>query len=250
VEHFGNSPENMDKLSEEGCREIRETARSLNRMRERVQGSIEERDRMLSALRHDLRTPLTRLKLWAEESEPEAVRDKLLENANQIQDMVTQSIELASSLNTTEKEVQLDLAAFVESIVDDYRDEGRRVALAEDMPSGLTFRTRPICLRRCLSNLIENALKYAGDAEIALYRTGSESVIEVRDTGPGIPPDELPHVKYKFYKGSSNARGSGIGLAVCDEIITRHNGDLTMGNAEGGGCVATISLPLSSHTAF
>ncbi|MBR3881423.1 MAG: HAMP domain-containing histidine kinase, partial [Mailhella sp.] len=244
VEHFGNSPENMDKLSEEGCREIRETARSLNRMRERVQGSIEERDRMLSALRHDLRTPLTRLKLWAEESEPEAVRDKLLENANQIRDMVTQSIELASSLNTTEKEVQLDLAAFVESIVDDYRDEGRRVALAEDMPSGLTFRTRPICLRRCLSNLIENALKYAGDAEIALYRTGSESVIEVRDTGPGIPPDKLEKVLEPWFRVENSRNretgGSGLGLAIAKNMASLSGASLSLYNRKGGGLCARL----------
>jgi len=244
VEHFGNSPENMEKLSEDGCREIRETARSLNRMRERVQGSIEERDRMLAALRHDLRTPLTRLKLWAEESEPDAVRTKLLENANQIQDMVTQSIELASSLSTTENEVQLDLVAFVESLVDDYRDEGRRVTLVEDMPSGLTFRTRPICLRRCLSNLIENALKYAGDAEIALYRTGDGPVIEVRDSGPGIPQDKLEKVLEPWFRVENSRNretgGSGLGLAIAKNMASLSGAKLSLHNQKDSGLCARV----------
>ena len=132
VEQFGHSPETAEKLPEEGCREIRETALSLNRMRGRVLSSIEERDRMLSALRHDLRTPLTRLQLWAEEAEPETVRDRLLENGRQIQDMVTQSIELAGSLSTTEKQVQMDIAAFVEGAAAiDSLTESSRVLIAE-----------------------------------------------------------------------------------------------------------------------
>ena len=81
-------------------------------------------------------------------------------------------------------------------------------------------------------------------ARFSLSREGDEAVITIRDYGPGIPEEELPHVKYKFYKGSSKARGSGIGLAVCDEIVTRHEGRLDIGNAEGGGCVVTIHLPI------
>lgn len=79
-----------------------------------------------------------------------------------------------------------------------------------------------------------------------IAQEGGEGVIRIRDYGPGIPPEELPHVKYKFYKGSSKARGSGIGLAVCEEIITRHEGTLDIGNAEGGGCLVTIRLPIET----
>ena len=97
-------------------------------------------------------------------------------------------------------------------------------------------------------NLLDNAAKHGGAGkriDTAIFPDGSDVVITIRDYGPGIPPEELPNVKYKFYKGSSTARGSGIGLAVCEEIISRHNGELTISNAEdeAGGCLVEVRLP-------
>ncbi len=247
AEQFGESPETAQKLPEEGCREIRETAQSLNRMRGRVLNSIEERDRMLSALRHDLRTPLTRLQLWAEEAEPEDVRDRLLENGRQIQDMVTQSIELAGSLSTTEKQVQMDIAAFVESVADDYAEEGRNVTLAGGEPLNFTVRTRPTCLRRCLSNLIENALKYAGSAEVALCRYQDGLSIEVRDRGPGIPEDKLEKVLEPWFRVENSRNretgGSGLGLAIAKNMATLSGAQLVLENRPSGGLCASICFP-------
>ena len=247
VEQFGHSPETAEKLPEEGCREIRETALSLNRMRGRVLSSIEERDRMLSALRHDLRTPLTRLQLWAEEAEPETVRDRLLENGRQIQDMVTQSIELAGSLSTTEKQVQMDIAAFVESVVDDYAEDGQPVFLAGSDLESFTIRTRPTCLRRCLSNLIENALKYAGSAEIALIRDVEGWGIAVCDRGPGIPPDKLEKVLEPWFRVENSRNretgGSGLGLAIAKNMAALSGARLVLRNRENGGLCACIRFP-------
>ena len=244
VEQFGNSPETSTPLPEEGCREMRETAQSLNRMRGRVLNSIEERDRMLSALRHDLRTPLTRLKLWAEESEPAQVRGKLLENADQIQSMVSQSIEVAGSLSTTEKEVQMDIAAFVESVVVDYAEEGHPVQLAGDELIGATVRTRPTCLRRCLCNLIENALKYAGPTEVALVRGEAGLSIEVRDCGPGIPADKLEKVLEPWFRleNSRNREtgGSGLGLTIAANMAGLAGAKLCLNNRESDGLCASI----------
>ena len=106
----------------------------------------------------------------------------------------------------------------------------------------------PDRLRQVFCNLLDNAAKHGGAGkriDTAIYPDDGDVVITVRDYGPGIPPDELPNVKYKFYKGSSTARGSGIGLAVCEEIISRHNGELTISNAddEAGGCLVEIRLP-------
>ena len=101
------------------------------------------------------------------------------------------------------------------------------------------------------SNLLDNAAKHGGSdqvIEVGLEREGDAVVIFIRDHGPGVAEKDLPHVKEKFYKGSSKARGSGIGLAVCDEIITRLNGQLTIANAEGGGCIVTIRLPMLNPT--
>lgn len=244
AEKFGESPESAEKLPEEGCREIRETAQSLNRMRGRVLNSIEERDRMLSALRHDLRTPLTRLQLWAEESEPPTVRDKLLANARQIQDMVSQSIELASSLSTTEKQVQMDIAAFVESVADDYAEEGRNVILASTEQVNFTVRTRPTYLHRCLSNLIENSLKYAGSAEVALQRDANGLCIEVSDNGPGIPEEMLEKVLEPWFRVENSRNretgGSGLGLAIAKNMATLSGAQLILQNRETGGLRASI----------
>ena len=98
-------------------------------------------------------------------------------------------------------------------------------------------------------NLLDNAAKHGGSGkriDVSLRREGLDAVIQIRDYGPGIPEEELPFIKQKFYKGSSKARGSGIGLAVCEEIVTRHEGKLDIGNAEGGGCVVTIRLPIET----
>ena len=244
VERFGDSPETAEQIQEEGCREIRETARSLNRMRGRVLNSIEERDRMLSALRHDLRTPLTRLQLWAEEAEPEDVRGRLLENGRQIQAMVTQSIELAGSLSTTEERVMLDVTAFVASMTDDYAEEGRKVFFIGDPEQSLTVRTRPTCLRRCLSNLIENALKYAGSAEVFLFRQGGVLCIEVLDYGPGIPPDKLEKVLEPWFRVETSRNretgGSGLGLAIAKNMARLSGAQLSLQNREEGGLRASI----------
>ena len=244
VERFGDSPESAEQLPEEGCREIRETAQSLNRMRGRVLSSIEERDRMLSALRHDLRTPLTRLQLWAEEAEPEDVRGRLLENGRQIQAMVSQSIELAGSLTTTEEQVVLDVTAFVVSMADDYAEEGRNVSFIGDVEQSFILRTRPTCLRRCLSNLIENALKYAGAAEVALSHCEGMTCIEVQDSGPGIPPDKLDKVLEPWFRVENSRNretgGSGLGLAIAKNMARLSGARLSLRNREEGGLCARI----------
>ncbi|MFG6350463.1 MAG: ATP-binding protein, partial [Oscillospiraceae bacterium] len=105
----------------------------------------------------------------------------------------------------------------------------------------------PERLRQVFCNLLDNADKHGGTGgrvDVSVVQEDASVVIRIRDYGPGVPEDELPFIKYKFYKGSSKARGSGIGLAVCEEIINSHSGSLDIGNAPGGGCVVTIRLPL------
>ena len=107
----------------------------------------------------------------------------------------------------------------------------------------------PERMRQVFSNLLDNAAKHGGSGKhilVSIYQEGSEAAIQVRDYGPGAPEEELPFLKNKFYKGSSKARGSGIGLAVCEEIVTRHEGTLEVSNAEGGGFLVTIRLPVEN----
>lgn len=105
-------------------------------------------------------------------------------------------------------------------------------------------------LRQVFLNILDNAAKHGGEGKkitAAIHRKESQVVVEIRDFGPGIPEDEIPFVKQKFYKGSSKARGNGIGLAVCEEIVTKHGGELTLANAEGGGTLVTVSLPVGEE---
>ena len=128
-----------------------------------------------------------------------------------------------------------------------FRREGIELTYQDCPEEVIPISGDPERLRQVFCNLLDNAAKHGGSGkriDTSIAPDGDQVAITIRDYGPGIPEEELPHVKYKFYKGSSKARGSGIGLAVCDEIVTRHEGTLDIGNAEGGGCVVTIRLPI------
>ena len=147
----------------------------------------------------------------------------------------------------------MDIKAELEDAVYTYREFFRREGIEltyQDCPEEmLPISGDPERLRQVFCNLLDNAAKHGGSGkriDVSVAQEGEEAVIRIRDYGPGIPEEELPHVKYKFYKGSSKARGSGIGLAVCEEIVTRHEGRLDIGNAQGGGCLVTIVLPIET----
>ena len=130
-----------------------------------------------------------------------------------------------------------------------FRREGIELTYQDCPEEMLPISGDPERLRQVFCNLLDNAAKHGGSGkriDVSVAQEGEEAVIRIRDYGPGIPEEELPHVKYKFYKGSSKARGSGIGLAVCEEIVTRHEGRLDIGNAQGGGCLVTIVLPIET----
>ena len=147
----------------------------------------------------------------------------------------------------------LDLKAELEDAVYTYREFFRRDGIEldyTDCPEEMIpISGDPQRLRQVFCNLLDNAAKHGGAGkriDVSLSVEDIDAVIRIRDYGPGIPTEELPFVKNKFYKGSSKARGSGIGLAVCEEIITRHEGELELGNAEGGGCLVTIRLSVET----
>ena len=147
----------------------------------------------------------------------------------------------------------MDLQAEVEDAIYTYRELFRQDGIDLEYLSAGEMFDRPITgdperLTQVLCNVLDNAAKHGGSGKritVSMAQEGDYYAVRVRDFGPGIPEAELPYVKQKFYKGSSKARGSGIGLAVCDEIVSRHEGTFDIGNAEGGGTVVTIRLPIS-----
>ena len=251
AEVFGRNPESVPPLQEHGSREAREACRSFNRMRERICSNLNERNNMLEAMGHDLRTPLARIQLRLERVEPETLRNKLQANVEEIWSIVTQSLELARSLHVSEKMVSLDIVAFTQSIVDDMRDQGRDVTL-NDSARGenpkMLVRARPICLKRCLENLMSNAVKYGSQARVLIARTQDGSVaLEVRDLGPGIPEEFLERVFEPYYRLERSRNrasgGTGLGLSIARNMALQNEGTLTLMNAPEGGLIARIILP-------
>ena len=242
--------------------EIGDLTDAINDMSRKIQQAEKTQSEFISSVSHELRTPLTAINGWAETIMNGEVRSAadvkkgmgiIVSEARRLTNMVEELLEF-SRINDgrfTLSVEPIDLKAELEDAVYTYREFFRREGIAlnyeDNAPELPIISGDPERLRQVFCNLLDNASKHGGSGkriDVGIHREGEQAVITVRDYGPGIPEEELPHVKYKFYKGSSKARGSGIGLAVCDEIITRHSGTLDIGNAEGGGCIVTIRLPL------
>ena len=221
----------------------------------------------ISSVSHELRTPLTAINGWGETlladdgSDPEALRRGLniiVKESGRLTNMVEELLDfskMADGRFALHLE-QMDLQAEFEDAVYTYREVFKQQGITLDYHSDGVYdepiTADPERLKQVFCNVLDNAAKHGGAGkriETRLVRRGSHYIITIRDYGPGIPADDLPHVKEKFYKGGSKARGSGIGLAVCDEIIRLHNGTLAIGNAKGGGCIVTIRLPIVPHRA-
>lgn len=255
AEIFGRHPESTGPLKEFGSQEVRETFQSFNKMREKICSHLAERNNMLEAMGHDLRTPLARIQLRLEKVQPESLKSKLDANVEEIRSIVVQGLELARSLQTSEKAVALDAVAFTQSVVDDIRDQGRQVFLSDrpDNPGRkILIKARPTCLKRCLENLMTNAVNYGGEAEVAVnWRRDEKIIIEVKDRGPGIPEDLLEKVFEPYYRlersRNRDSGGIGLGLSIARNMINLDGGELSLMNRPEGGLLARIILPTVSH---
>ena len=241
--------ESLPPLAETGPEEVRRTTMAFNAMQERLTRFVQDRTRMLAAIGHDLRTPITSLRLRAEFIEDEEIRQKILETLEEMSRMTEATISLAREEATSEATRRIDLIALIESLVDDLADQGRDVVFtsAEEEARKLPYSCRPTALKRVLSNLIENALRYAGHARVSLDRGTEALSIHVEDDGPGIPEDKLEQVFEPFVRleesRSQETGGIGLGLAIARSIARAHGGDLTLENRPGGGLRANLTLP-------
>lgn len=254
AESFGRHPELSEPFPEKGVKELRVVAQSFNHMRERICGNLAERDRMIAAMAHDLRTPLTKLQLRLDRVEPETLRRKLQETVSDIRAIISQGLELARSLNTEEAMIRLDMKAFLQSMVDDYTDVGRNVIMVDSgqaVADSVIIDARPLCLKRCLENLISNACKYGDGAEIALSDEHGHIVVSVSDNGPGISEEMLERVFEPYFRLESSRNrssgGIGLGLAIARNMALLNNGEIELRNRpEGDGLMARIIFPRQS----
>lgn len=234
-------------LPQDGPQEVARTARAFEAMQERIRAHLDERMHILAAVSHDLQTPITRLRLRADLLEDATLREKLHADLFEMQSLVEEGISYARSAHAAREQARtLDLRDFLESLVFDYADAGRPVTLAGC--ESMRIDTRPQALRRLVCNLVDNALKFAGAAEVAAYQGADAGlVIEVLDRGPGIPPEHREAVLLPFARLESsrnrNTGGTGLGLAIAHQLAQALGGRLELATRDGGGLAARAVLP-------
>lgn len=239
-------------VAESGPAEVAQAARAFNAMQRRIAGYLNERMQILAAISHDLQTPITRMRLRVDllEGMPEA--DKFRHDLDAMRTLVQEGVGYAKTLQGSQEQLRrLDLDALVRSIANDYADTGSPVTMAGEVTVPVT--TRPHALRRILTNLVDNALKYGERAELRVRLEQDHLYIDVCDTGPGIPEAQLLAVLQPFYRveGSRNREtgGSGLGLAIAHQLALSLAGELSLHNRSEGGLCARLKLPAQTPIA-
>ncbi|MFC3913615.1 ATP-binding protein [Pseudaeromonas sharmana] len=244
AEQFGRG-QTTEPISECGPREVRETLAAFNRMQARLDRFVQDRTQMLAAISHDLRTPLTSLRLRSEFLPDGEDKQKMQETMARMEEMLRATLAFARDDQLAEPSRSIDLDSLLQSLVDDYQDEG--AAVNYHAVGQLPYMCHPDMLRRVLQNLIDNALHYAGSADITLSRAPGELYIRIRDHGPGIPEADLEQVFQPFVRldGARNTESGsvGLGLSIARTLIHRHGGELRLHNHPQGGLEACIQLP-------
>ncbi len=233
------------RVKPRGPADVKRAIQAFNAMSARVGTMLDEKDRMLGAIGHDLRTPLSSLRIRAESMEPEEERRPMIATIEEMAAMLDNTLALARSGRTAEPPRIVDLGALVDSIVEEFRALGTEV----EMTAGgrLPARVQPSLLRPAIRNLIENGIKYGGSVRASARLEDDQVVIEIEDDGPGIPEHLLEQVQLPFYRlensRSRQTGGSGLGLALARSAALAHGGALSLANGEKGGLVARLTLP-------
>lgn len=244
AERFGRGEE-VAPVAEGGPEEVRRSTAAFNAMRERLARFVQDRTRLLAAISHDLRTPITLLRLRAEMLDDDDAKRRLLETLDEMQRMTEATLAFARDDAAAEPTRQVDLAALIDSLADDMAEMGQDVTFAE--ATRLAYPCRPAALKRALRNLIENAVRFGRRARIVLAPDADGPRITIDDDGPGIPPDKLDQVFEPFVRleesRSGETGGVGLGLAIARSIIRAHGGDVSLANRPEGGLRAEVRLP-------
>ncbi len=237
---------NRPPLPESGPTEVVAAAREFNAMQARLRESVDERARFLAAVSHDLKTPITRLRLRTEMLENSPLREKFASDLEEMEDMVSSALRFLRGEMVDEPLRLVDISALVESVVDDFVEGGAHLSV--ECATNIRLTARPHALRRCLTNLIDNALKYGIDeVSVVIEAKPTEVDILIRDRGPGLAHDELGKVFEPFYRVESSRNretgGTGLGLAIARQIARAHGGDVRLANRTQGGLEVCLRLP-------
>lgn len=239
--------EQVDPLPVSGPRDVASSVQAFNTMQDRLGKMLEEQRATLRAVGHDLRTPITALRIRAESIADEHTRDKIVSGLDTLSEMMEEILNWSRDLSATENLASVRLDALIETIAEDYTDQGANLTFVPSS-SAIVINCRRLSLRRAITNLIDNALKYAGSAELKLIPTSKEISIEVTDDGPGIPDHKLKDVLEPFVRIETSRNrdtgGMGLGLSIARSIALAHGGALHISNAENRGVRAVITLPV------
>jgi signal transduction histidine kinase len=234
-------------LPERGPEEIRSVAKALNRMRERITGLIDDRTKMLAAISHDLRTPITRMRLRSEFIEDETHRSRMLSDLDQMRSMLESVLSFLRNDRKLEAMTLVDIASTLQLVTDQFSDMGRKVSY--DGPPHAMATVRPDDLLRSVTNLVENAVKFGAEATIRLRTSPDQVTIDVEDDGPGISDAQKKNMLEPFVRGDDarnmdEASGFGLGLSIANAIVLAHGGALSLHDRQPHGLVVRIQLPV------
>jgi signal transduction histidine kinase len=232
-------------MPETGPVEVARASRAFNTMQARLVAYVRERASVLAAMSHDLKTPVTRLRLRAELLPDPELRRKFTQDLQELEEMVAATLDYLRGAQGAEPVQPVDMQALLESVQADVAETGGEVALS-GRPR-VPYAGQPVALKRCIRNLVENAVKYGRRAQVEVRDGDTELEVLVRDEGPGLPPDELPRVFEPFHRGEPSRNretgGTGLGLTIARAIAELHGGALTLRNRAEGGLEARLVLP-------
>ena len=218
-------------------------------MQKRIQDLLQSRTQMLAAISHDLRTPITRLKLRAHSIKDENLQDKISHDLDEMESMIAETLVYAKEESNAEKKIKLDLNSLLQSLCDDMSALGFEVEFESD-GKRIPFQGRPLAIKRALTNVIQNSVNYGQKANVKLSRHDKLIKIIIKDEGPGIPNEELDKVFEPFYRcersRSRDFAGAGLGLPIAREIIHSHQGDITLKNRKKKSLKVTIRFNLEA----
>tara|TARA_Y100000591_G_scaffold113129_1_gene96589 strand:- start:294 stop:1613 length:1320 start_codon:yes stop_codon:yes gene_type:complete len=242
AEKFGRG-ESVDEFKPSGAAEIRQAGYEFERMRKRIIRHLNQRSEMLSGISHDLRTPLTRMKLQTEFIKDKPTADKLTDDINEMEKMLNEYLQFTSS-TFVEKDELFNLSELMDEIINKYDNKN----ISKDIPSRIYFNGRKNLIKRCFNNLIDNSIKYANKLDIELSKKKLNLIIKIEDDGPGIPENEYENVFKPFYKidkGRADSKSSvGLGLSIASDIVRSHGGNIKLNKSSLNGLEVKIFLPV------
>jgi signal transduction histidine kinase len=238
-------------LPERGPEEIRSVAKALNRMRQRITALIDDRTKMLAAISHDLRTPITRMRLRSEFIEDEGHRSRMLHDLDQMRSMLESVLSFLRNDRKLESMTLADIASTLQLITDQFTDMGHKVSY--EGPEHAMATVRPDDLHRSVTNLVENAVKFGAEATVRLIASPEIMTIEVEDDGPGISDARKEVMLEPFVRGDDarnmdEASGFGLGLSIARSIVLAHGGELSLNDREPHGLIVRIRLPVRQQS--